>query len=782
MLYLKFKHIASNINTLWQHCLLFSVFIISMSIPYLSQAASWEPVKDISLMIEPESILDFSSVVEYPKIDDSTRVISVGGYLALSNDAQTPRRFFMASLGFAPATGSFPSHSVADMYARQLRMHGYNMARLDFVEDSLMDKRIGDFDFNPEQLDRFRYLLFALKREGIYYVLNGLSSGNGAYGNVNERWIDKYRMKLGVYYDSRKQLHWKQMIEKMYGGVNPYTGMTTLADPALAGLIMVNEGGLEFITRAGVPDEFRPLFAEWLKQKYRTTSVLSTAWKGELKAGESLDYATVNFPRPGEWTSLRMADAQEFFVALEKSTAEWMTKYIRQLGYKGLLTAYNNWLSPAASVARGQLDWVDMHNYFAEPTNFVAAGSVMRQDSMLAGGTQYVRELAVNRHIGKPYTVSEFGSIFWNQYRRESGLAVPAYASFQGWGMICQHAGAIDLSYAGSGGRKDAIYPFVIGMDPVARAGETLASLLFLRGDVSKSNQIIGIKLSPKFVFGDNPFLGNMPEDISRLGLVTGVGVDWLAQSEGRSLYQYQVEPDATGLKVLNPAATIVSGQGSPVLSKVDDLARKYAGKLAPQVGKVGMLANNRWAARLSALRSAGVLARENVTGYKEGLYQSDTGEIVLDSQSKRLTVITPKTEAVVFDVPEAIELGNLKIEQSDEAALVSVSAMDGNSLYDSKRMLLIVATDARNSNMQFSDKNQTTLQNLGTKPVLIKTIRIKLGLSSAYKTQLKVFSTNMRGQRIDQIAVERTQDGVSFYLDTSKLSHGPTTYFEISI
>ena len=749
----------------------------------ISHAERWLPVKDVSLILESNSILDFSAYSGMlPTASADKTIIASNGHFAFSDDPIKAQRFLMASLGFAPATGAFPSHSIADIYAKQLRMHGYNMARLDFVEDTLMDKRVGDFDFNPEQLDRFRYLLFALKREGVYYILNGLSSGNGAYGNVNERWLDKYKMKLGIYYDVNKQLHWKKMVEKMYGGMNPYTGMTTLNDPAFAGMIMVNEGGLEFVTRNGVPDEFKPLFSDWLKKRYATTNALSSAWKGELRAGESLEQASVNFPRPNEWTTARMADTQQFFVDLEKSTADWMTQYIRQLGYKGLLTAYNNWLSPAANIARGQLEWVDMHNYFSEPTNFIANGSVMRQDSMLQGGANYIRELAVNRHIGKPYTVSEFGSIFWNKYRRESGLAIPAYASFQSWDMICQHAGAIDLSYAAAGGRKDAIYPFVVGLDPVARAGETLAALLYLRGDVAPAKRMLGIKLNQKFVFNENPFLGSIPEDISRLSLVTGIGVDWLATAQPISKYQGQIEPANTVLKVLDKAVnTTPADQNNTVLGKVDELAQKYAGRLAPKIRKTSILANSRWSARLASMRNAEFIGEDNVTGLSDGLYQSDTGQIILDSQKKRLVVITPKTEAVVFDNPEPIALGNLSIDEADSAALISVSAMDGQSLNISKRMLLILATDARNSNMRFADKDETTLQNLGTKPILLRTARMKVSLANINKSSLKLFSTNLRGQRMDAIPLEQTSEGITFVLDTNNLPHGPTTYFELT-
>lgn len=739
----------------------------------------WQAVKDISLLIEPGSILDFSNVVPLSQPSaDKRLIVSPSGHWATQDNPNQPKRFLMAALGFGTATGGFPDHAMADIYARQLRMHGYNMARLDFVEDTLMSGRKHDFDFDPDKLDRFYYLLAALKRQGIYYVLNGLSSENGGYGNVAERWISRHDVKLRVYYDQEVQTHWKALMQKMLASHNPYTKQTTLQDTALAGVIMVNEGGLAFVTRNGVPDALRPQFADWLKLKYGNTSALAKAWKGELRANESIETKSVGFPTPKQWTGPRMADTQRFFVTLEKSTADWMTQYLRQLGYKGMLTAYDNWLSPAAHASRGQFDWVDLHNYFFEPTRFTQPGSVMSQESALQDGVKYIRELASGRHIGKAYTVTEFGQVFWNQYRRESALAVPAYAAFQNWDAICQHSGAIDLSYAAIGGRKDAIYPFVVGFDPIARATETLAALLYLRGDVAAAKHMVGVKITEDYVFNQSAFLGNMPTDISRIALVTGLGLDWQNRAPANT-YDASVEVGSSTVKLTGQSTTNTTSSPS-LVEKADRLAQKYAGKLGPKISKTGLVVDQRWAGRVDAMQKAGLISANNLTNPEAGIYQSDTGQILLNSQQKSLTLVTPNTEAVVFDHLTPMQLPHLKVEQADAPALVSVSSMDGQPLQASKRMLLIVATDARNSEMRFADEAETTLKDLGKKPVLIRVAKFKLNLKNTHAATLKVYSTNLRGQRGDAIPVAQDADVLTVMLDTGKLKHGPTTYFEV--
>jgi hypothetical protein len=737
---------------------------------------TWLPVRDPSLMIVPGSVLDFSALLP---VNPHPALLQGGanGHLVRQDQPGKPQRFLAASLGFGTATGGLPDHAAADRYVQQARLRGYNMVRLDFVEETLINGRNADFDFNPEQLDRFHYLLAALKREGLYYVLNGLSSDNGAYGNVQQRWVNQRSTKLRLYYDDEAQAHWKKLIDTMLGSVNPYTKLSTLADPALAGLIVVNEGGLEFLTRAKPPAALQPAFAAWLKQKYGSSAQLAAAWGNELKAGEGVDGKGPELARPDAQPGRRMADTQRFYLSLQQQASQWMTAYLRSAGYKGLITANNNWLSPAAHLARAQYGWIDLHNYFAEPTAFTSPGSKMPQDSMLASSARYIAELAAGQQLGKPYTVSEYGQVFWNKYRRESALAVPAYAALQDWDMIAQHGGALVLSYAEPGGRKDRIYPFMVATDPVARATETLAALLYLRGDVAVARQTVAIPLDPRFIYEDNGIYGNIPPDLSRLALVSRIGLEWREQPLPRKLYSAQSGPGTTALRLADKEVTAPPG----LASKAGSLASNVAGAMGGRIDRLPPLVQRRMDERLQTLRKAGLLATDNRSDPSAGLYQSDTGQLLLDSVHRRMTVVTAKTEGVVFDTPEAITLGKLSVSEADGPALVAVSAVDQQALASSRRLLVVLATDARNSNMRFSDGAETTLADLGTGPVLIEARRVRLTLRTSQAAALRVYAVNLRGQRGDPIAVQRSGDSISFLLDTAALKQGPTTYFEIT-
>ncbi|HEY0563560.1 MAG TPA: beta-galactosidase, partial [Methylophilus sp.] len=622
--------------------LLFVGWLLCASVLPALADERWVAVQDVSLTIAPDSILDFSQF-SAPDSPIQQRVIAnAQGHLSLANAPDKPIKFLVGSLGFGVSLGSLPDHALIDAYIQQYKMHGYNMVRLDFLETMLMQDRQHDFDYNPAQLDRFYYLVAALKKKGIYLILNGLSNDNGGYGNVPSRWIGQKKLLAGVHFDADKQAHWKKLMATMYGSVNPYTGMTTLKDPTVAGIVLANENNLAFTQRNGVSAQLKPAFSAWLTAKYGQQQALKTAWGNELKPTESLVHRSIGFPAPDAWTSKRMADTQQFFFETEQNTAQWMTAYLRSLGYQGLVTAYNLWQAPAAHASRGKLPWVDMHHYFAHPETTRNNEMQVRQDSMLHNSAAYIRELSVAKHIGKPFSVTEHGQVFWNPYRRESSLALPAYAAFHGWDAICQHSGAVDLSYAPTLGRKPIIHPFAVGTDPIARVTETLAALLYLRGDVAAAQHTLGIQFNHDDAFTNSAHLGSTPSDISKLSLVTGVALDWQGNSIKRVpaiKYDGQVSWAHPGLKINQQGSLVSLPVTSNVGVKVDALIKKYVQKVAYQASKLSVMADARWAARLQDLRHAGWLKPANQSNMDTQVFESDTGELVLDATHKRMTV-----------------------------------------------------------------------------------------------------------------------------------------------
>jgi len=694
--------------------------------------ADWLPVREISLAVEPGSPLDFSDLLPNGSIDQNDHlVVGTDGHLAKAAKPDVPAPMFCASLAWSPASGGFPNHQDADVYARQLAMRGYNIARLHFTDAALMFGRQKDFDFDPEVLDRIHYLTAALKKNGIYWMVDGLTSWRGGSGGYDDRWDPSEGLKLEVSYEEKAFAHWKRLATDFLTRVNPYTGIAPIRDEALGLVILANENSIEFETvvhdRIGrpYPDSLRQPFNTWLRERYGSTQALRTAWP-DLRANERLENASVRLPADRYVDSPRLRDLQAFFVETERGTAARMTEVLRGLGYRGLISDYNNWPTVQTGLTRQNLQAVTMNTYH-DSVNSYEPGAKIENKSSLADAGAYMRVAAASRWLGKPFGITEYDHLFWSRYRYEAGLVMPAYAALQGWDMLCRHGhGPIALQYGEPFPHKRAMLPYAIALDPVARAGETLAALLFRRGDVKTSQNSI-----PFLVRGEEDLSGDMqaaePDALTKLSLVSRIG---LRQSDGLR------EP----LAINQPR------------SEAD------AGKL------------------LAALKGAGLLPKNSRTDPSAGIFQSDTGELLLDSKKLRLTLSTPRTEAAAFTTLEtAVDLGTVRLEGGDQDALFAASAIDGAaSLAASRRMLLIFATDARNSSMRFRDPQEKVIEDFGTLPVLIR----KGALSIEFKNRAGRWRLSPIG--LDGVVHPPLHSGngpLRFDL-TNDAPAGPTTFF----
>jgi hypothetical protein len=696
----------------------------------------WVPVRDVSLELSPGSPLDFSSILPNGVIDADHRLIAgPTGSLAFAKTPEKPVRMLCASLAWSPASGGFPDHDGADRYARQLAMHGYNIARLHFVDASLMFGRQRNFDFDPETLDRIHYLLAALKRNGIYWIIDGLSSGRGAYGGYDDRWDANGDLKLRLHLDDEAFAHWARLQEKFLAGVNPYTGIATIRDHALALVILANENGIEFDgivhERPGKPPYDAALaapFNRWLAARYGSTEAVGKAW-GDLGHDERLESGTVKLPADRYADSSRMRDLQAFFVETERASAARMGKVLRNLGFEGLISAYNNWPTVQTALSRRDLDAVTMNAYHDWVGGY-SPGSALRQVSSLADGADYMRTIAAARWLGKPFIVSEYDHLFWNRYRYEAGLVMPAYAGLQGWDVLCRHGhGPIALAYGEPYPHKRAMLPYAIALDPVARAGETLGALVFRRGDVARSAITIPLAVRGEEDLGED-MQAREPEHLTDLALVGRIGL--------RLEHQFNGEIGAAQPRVETPTDV------------------------------------------LTALHDRGTLAPDNRTDVARGFYQSDTGEILLDRQAGQLRVSTPMTEAAAFSsLRESLDLGVMRIEQADGNGLVGLSSLDAKGgLSTSRRLLVVFATDAQNTGMIFRDREEKVIEDFGELPVQIRKGYVDLALSRT-AARWKVSPVGLDGTVYPP--VESGSGPIAFRL-SNDTAYGPTTYFLLEI
>jgi hypothetical protein len=184
----------------------------------------------------------------------------------------------------------------------------------------------------------------------------------------------------------------------------------------------------------------------------------------------------------------------------------------------------------------------------------------------------------------------------------------------------------------------------------------------------------------------------------------------------------------------------------------------------------------------VDTLRRKGILGPDNHTDVRQGIYESDTGQIRLDEKTRTIEVVTPRSEGATLtaEAPH-VALGVLEAKNLSGNAAIFVASLTDAPLAKSNHLLLIVATDALNTGMTFSDIQRHKRLDAGTAPVLMRVARIELRLKHEHPESLKLWALGAGGERAEEIPLTIKDGGIEALLDTGKFAGGPTPYFEIT-
>jgi hypothetical protein len=265
---------------------------------------------------------------------------------------------------------------------------------------------------------------------------------------------------------------------------------------------------------------------------------------------------------------------------------------------------------------------------------------------------------------------------------------------------------------------KRAMLPYAIALDPVARAGETLAALLFRRGDVAQAGLTVPFAMRGAADLGPD-MQAQEPDALTRFALLGRIGLGDEADAKAMG-----------GAFVPQPRAA------------ADPMAI------------------------LDALRKSGALPADNRTAPRQGVYESATGEIVLDSGRGQFRVVTPATEGAAWSGLRApLDLG-----------LVSIRAANVDGML-ARRILLVFATDARNTAMRFRDRQERVIEDFGRLPVLLRagTADVELAREGRWRLSPVGLDGHVHAP------VDRGEGRIGFRLDNDAPS-GPTTFFLLEI
>lgn len=720
-------------------------------------SGDWLPVPAQSLDVAAGSALDFSGLVPAsPAGTDGALTLGDDGHLRLGRD--TDPRFNCAMIANGPGLSwTLPTHDQADALAVQLRRHGYNLVRFHFMDARLAARAPAGQEVNPESLDRYYYLLAALKRNGIYWMLDILTAPNGLHTNFATS-DSANDLKVRVNFDPAARQQWLALMRTVYARTNPYTGTTPLADPALAFVIGANENSIAFSGRLAkggpYPAGLGQRFDQWLQARYPTRAALSTAL-GDMTPDEQAGKTPVAPPFAWRAVGRRTTLFRTFVSGLEVDTYRWMGEQLRAQGYRGPVLAYPEWYQGLDNRTRAALPITDLHAYVGEVSSY-ATGTPLDLPALTSdhGLGAWLTNVG-GRWLDRPLVMSEYGSPFPNPYRYDSGLLVPAVSAFQGYTATCRMAAmSVEPEIPGAASGAKPIYPYSVGVDPVARAAETLSTLLFYRRDVAPATGP-GIAVpfgEPEMAVANSGFLSSA---LTRGGLLVKFGL--VPRDKVASL------PDRTLILPLQPPPEGLWGKAT------DRLIAAATGSRQQQTEAI-----------VSALIAHGALPKGNRTAVAQGLYQSQTGETTLDQGKGLITVSTPRTEAVSsVGAQTGITLRTLSVASLSDGALVAATTLDGRPLDTSDRILFVLAGGARNSGMTLMGNGSTArLGNWGKLPILIKRIvaRISLRRDGPFTGRFSVLALN--GTPIAGRKVVAAGGTVPLVLDTAAVPATPTTYF----
>lgn len=225
-------------------------------------------------------------------IDESTRVhADTDGHLRAG-----AARIRFLGVNFAGDAPFMPTNK-AEAVAARLAKFGFNSVRFHHLDAPwatgggvLRYSTTRSRDFNPAQLQRIHAVVAALKAHGIYSDINLLvgreyrrDDGLGAEV-VGMDWKDQHI--LGCFNAHALALQ-QEYATGLLTPVNPFTGLSLAADPAVAFVEIINENGLLQKWYEGALDRLPTRYAadlqarwnDWLTQRYGTDARLADAWK-----------------------------------------------------------------------------------------------------------------------------------------------------------------------------------------------------------------------------------------------------------------------------------------------------------------------------------------------------------------------------------------------------------------------------------------------------------------------------------------------------------------------
>jgi len=339
-----------------------------------------------------------------------------GEYFAFQDG--TPVRFWGVNI---VSDNIFPDHETARRVAARLARFGCNLVRFHGadVDTGIFDRSYDDTQhFSAANLDRMDYLVYELKRHGIYLdlgllVFRNFRAGDGVsdWQQINSDFIAG--AKIACHFDRRLIELQKKYARDLYTHRNKYTGLRYCDDPAIAMSEIINESSIFW---AEAYDKLPSFYIAEINGLY-------SVW---AKARGIESAAEVSVPH-----SLRRRDPNVLRFLYHTQVAYFtdMRDCLRSAGVKVPLAGSNFWEAmPLDLKSNLVLDYVDRHGYWDHPQAGLSSGAGFDNEPMVKSkGWNLITWISGQRAAGKPLVVSEWNLCWINEYIAEGPLTMAAY-------------------------------------------------------------------------------------------------------------------------------------------------------------------------------------------------------------------------------------------------------------------------------------------------------------------------------------------------------------------
>lgn len=632
-----------------------------------------------------------------------------------------------------------------DRCGRMLAKYGVNLVR---IHGGIYDE---SGQIKPELVEHKAAIVASMKRHGIYSLLS-IYFPLWLRPKPDTPWLKGYDGQkhpfAALYFNPDFQEQYRAWWKTLLLTETPGSGRL-IDDPALAALEIINEDSYFFWTfdARNLPEPqlvmIEKQFGDWLAKKYGSLEAAQKAFDRKTTPRDAPQYGRMGFRN--WWAaftekSVRDQDQAAFLLESQRKFYEATVAFLRQLGYKGMITC-SNWttannqvLGPLEKYSYLPGDFLDRHGYFScyhrgdNAAWSIRNGhtyfdrSALRFDGEQPGKPRsFVHPVMDVEYNGKPSMISETTFNRPNRYRGEAPLFYAAYGALQGADAIVHFALDGDQW---SVKPQFFMQPWTL-MAPTQMGQFPAAALIYRQGLVREGDVLVRLRLK----LGDLLALKGAP-------LVQDASFDELRAQDlpkGTTIEAHQVIDPLVHLA--GRCAVTIDNEGGPAeladLSKFIDRNRRTV--------------------------------------------VSSTGELKLDYEKGLMTIDTPGAQGASGSLAAAgaINLGALRIESEMELGHVVAVSLDGRPLARASRILLQVMSEERPDGFRTEPAGGEgkRIIDIGHDPWMVRRYSGKAALRRGDAAKMTVTALDLNGYPVkpagkaDAIALEPT---TTYYLITA--------------